>query len=61
MNPFQGERQKALSAHAAREQAAEYSDDKESDKDGTLNGKRELSVFLKVLPFFKTSLDHRES
>ncbi|KAK2541648.1 Map9 [Columba guinea] len=33
-----GERQKALSAHAAREQAAEYSDDKESDKDGTLNG-----------------------
>ncbi|XP_064917548.1 microtubule-associated protein 9 isoform X3 [Columba livia] len=35
---LQGERQKALSAHAAREQAAEYSDDKESDKDGTLNG-----------------------
>ncbi|KAK2527628.1 hypothetical protein Q9233_007877, partial [Columba guinea] len=35
---FQGERQKALSARAAREQAAEYSDDKESDKDGTLNG-----------------------
>ncbi|XP_071663869.1 microtubule-associated protein 9 isoform X3 [Patagioenas fasciata] len=35
---LQGERQKALSAHAAREQAAEYSDDFESDKDGTSNG-----------------------
>lgn len=55
MKPFQGERQKALSAHAAKEQTAEYSDDFESDKDGTLNGERELSTFLRVLPFITRS------
>ncbi|XP_055653504.1 microtubule-associated protein 9 isoform X1 [Falco peregrinus] len=34
---LQAERQEAISAHAAREQAAEYSDDFESDEDGMLN------------------------
>ncbi|XP_062498334.1 microtubule-associated protein 9 isoform X1 [Pezoporus occidentalis] len=34
----QDELQKAITAHAAREKAAEYSDDFESDKDNVLNG-----------------------
>ncbi|XP_075005545.1 microtubule-associated protein 9 isoform X2 [Calonectris borealis] len=35
---LQDELQEAISAHAAREQTAEYSDDFESDEDGMLNG-----------------------
>lgn len=41
MKPFQDALQEAISAHAAREQTAEYSDDFESDEDGMLNGKTE--------------------
>ncbi|KAM6346036.1 LOW QUALITY PROTEIN: microtubule-associated protein 9 [Podargus strigoides] len=38
LKPFQDELQEAISAHAAGEQTAEYSDDFESDEDGMLNG-----------------------
>ncbi|XP_054238919.1 microtubule-associated protein 9 [Indicator indicator] len=38
VKPFQDELQEAISAHAAKEQTAEYSDDFESDEDGMLNG-----------------------
>ncbi|XP_030348066.1 microtubule-associated protein 9 isoform X2 [Strigops habroptila] len=38
LSAVQDELQKAITAHAAREQAAEYSDDFESDKDNMLNG-----------------------
>ncbi|XP_059674191.1 microtubule-associated protein 9 [Gavia stellata] len=38
VKPFQDELQEAISADAAREQTAEYSDDFESDEDGMLNG-----------------------
>lgn len=44
MKPFQDELQKAITAHAAREQTAEYSDDFESDKDNMLNGKTKLDT-----------------
>ncbi|XP_035747927.1 microtubule-associated protein 9 [Egretta garzetta] len=38
VKPSQDELQEAISARAAREQTAEYSDDFESDEDGVLNG-----------------------
>uniref|UniRef100_A0A8B9F9H0 Microtubule-associated protein 9 n=1 Tax=Amazona collaria TaxID=241587 RepID=A0A8B9F9H0_9PSIT len=44
VKPFQAELQKAITAHAAREQAAEYSDDFESDKDNMRNGKTKLNI-----------------
>lgn len=50
MKPFQDELQEANSAHEAKEQTAEYSDDFESDEDGTLNGKTEYFFFL-FFPF----------
>lgn len=43
--PFQGELQEAISAHAAREQTAVYSDDFESEEVDMLNGKTELKIF----------------
>ncbi|KAM9662728.1 microtubule-associated protein 9 isoform 2-T2 [Morphnus guianensis] len=38
VKPFQDELQEAISAHAAREQTADYSDDFDSDEDDMLNG-----------------------
>lgn len=61
VKPFQDELQEAISAHAAREQTAEYSDDFDSDEDDMLNGKTELNICPRVLPFFNSLLDHRES
>uniref|UniRef100_A0A8V5FFW3 Microtubule-associated protein 9 n=1 Tax=Melopsittacus undulatus TaxID=13146 RepID=A0A8V5FFW3_MELUD len=57
VKPFQDELQKAITVHAAREQATEYSDDFESDKDNMINGKTKI-FFVVVLPFLNLLLDH---
>lgn len=61
VEPFQDELQEAISAHAAREQTAEYSDDFDSDEDAMLNSKTQFSIFPHVPPFLNSLQDQRES